>query len=97
MYNNEADLFFIQYNNQLEQQVADGVLQDKSKIRSLSPHTLRHGFAIISAENDSDVYRIMQTLGHEKIETTMIYLENKQSKEKNVGHAWKGNDVLKHI
>ncbi|MFC0299661.1 tyrosine-type recombinase/integrase [Virgibacillus soli] len=96
---NKADIPFVQANNQLKEQDAAGLLdeKDKNKIRSLTPHTLRHGFAIISAENDSDVYRIMQTLGHENLETTMIYLENKQSKKHNVGHAWKNNDVLLYI
>lgn len=96
---NEADIPFVQINNKLKEQQAAGKLdaKDKHKIRSLTPHTLRHGFAIISADNDSDVYRIMQTLGHETLETTMIYLENKQSKHHNVGHAWKNNDVLLHI
>ncbi|WP_068672057.1 tyrosine-type recombinase/integrase [Oceanobacillus sp. Castelsardo] len=96
---NNADVPFVQVNNMLKEQDAAGILKgkDKNKIRSLTPHTLRHGFAIISAENDSDVYRIMQTLGHENLETTMIYLENKQSKTHNVGHAWKNNDVLLHI
>ena len=96
---NQAEVSFVQVNNRLKEQAAAGILneKDRNKIRSLTPHTLRHGFAIISAENDSDVYRIMQTLGHENLETTMIYLENKQSKNHNVGHAWKDNHVLRHI
>lgn len=95
----EADVPFIQINNQLKEQIDAGLLPDKDKkrIRSLSPHTLRHAFAIISAENNSDVFRIMQSLGHEKIETTMIYLENKQSKEQNVGQDWKGNEIMNYI
>lgn len=94
-----ANVPFIQINNQLKEQAKNGVLpeNEKHKIRSITPHTLRHGFAIISAENDSDIYRIMQSLGHEKIETTMIYLESKQSKDKHVGHTWEGNDILNHI
>ncbi|WP_281252968.1 tyrosine-type recombinase/integrase [Oceanobacillus senegalensis] len=63
-------------------------------MRSLTPHTLRHGFAILSVEHKMDVYRIMQTLGHEIIETTPIYLENKQSKETNAAHDWKNNTHL---
>ncbi|MFD1608485.1 tyrosine-type recombinase/integrase [Oceanobacillus luteolus] len=96
---NEAEVPFIQVNNKLKRQAAEGQLSDEGqeKIRSITPHTLRHGFAIISAENNSDVFRIMQTMGHESIETTMIYLENKQSKEQNVGHDWKNNEILNHI
>jgi len=96
---NEAEIPFIQVNNKLKKQAENGELDenDKDKVRSITPHTLRHGFAIISGENNSDVFRIMQTLGHENIETTMIYLENRQTKEQNVGHGWKENEVLKHI
>lgn len=96
---NEADIPFVQKNNQLKEQAAAGTItkHDKKKILSLSPHTLRHGFAIISANNDSDIYRIKQTLGHKKIETTEIYLEQNQSKGKNVGHAWKGHKILGYI
>lgn len=96
---NQAEVPFVMTNNKLKEQYAAGKLDenDKGKIRSLTPHTLRHGFAIISAERDSDVFRIMQTMGHESIETTMIYLENKQSKDQNVGHAWKDSQILEHI
>lgn len=96
---NTAEVPFVQMNNILLEQFNNGTLaeQDKDKIRTLSPHTLRHGFAIISAENDNNVFKLMQTMGHESIDTTMIYLENRQSKEQNVGHSWKGNDLLEHI
>jgi len=96
---NQADVPFIQANNELQKQLTEGTLppEQKDKIRSFTPHTLRHGFAIISAENKTDIFRIMQALGHEKIETTQIYLENKQSKETNAAHDWKNNIILKHI
>lgn len=96
---NEAEVPFVQINNRLKAQAVLGELnsENANKIRSLTPHTLRHGFAIISAENNSDVFRIMQTLGHENIEATMIYLEDKQTKEQNVGHDWRDNVLLKHI
>jgi len=96
---NQADVPFIQTNNELQKQLTEGTLppKQKDKIRSITPHTLRHGFAIVSAENKTDIFRIMQALGHEKIETTQIYLENKQSKETNAAHDWKNNTILKHI
>lgn len=34
-------------------------------------------------------YNIMRSLGHEKIETTMIYLEKVFEKERHVIHSWK--------
>lgn len=55
----------------------------------LTPHVFRHAFAIISKLNDVDIYDIMRSLGHEKIETTMIYLEKVFEKERHAIHAWK--------
>lgn len=54
----------------------------------LTPHVFRHAFAIISKLNGVDVYDIMRSLGHEKIETTMIYLEKVFAKERHAIHAW---------
>src|SRR5690606_24146451 len=69
----------------------------KDKSRSITPHTLRHGFAIISAEEDTDVYRIMQALGHKKMDTTMIYLEKHTKRKNHAAHSWKGSAVIKSI
>ncbi|WP_394237395.1 tyrosine-type recombinase/integrase [Niallia oryzisoli] len=55
----------------------------------VGPHTFRHAFAIISHISKVDVYQIMRSLGHEKIETTMIYLEKLFEKERHAIHAWK--------
>lgn len=63
----------------------------------LSPHALRHAFAIISAENGADVYKIMRSLGHEKIETTMIYLEKHFARKNHAGHSWGDSKILKSI
>lgn len=50
----------------------------------LTPHVFRHAFAITSRLNKVDVYDIMRSLGHEKLETTQIYLEKIFARE---GHA----------
>lgn len=55
----------------------------------ITPHVFRHAFAIISKLNDIDIYDIMRSLGHEKIETTMIYLEKVFEKERHAIHGWK--------
>lgn len=47
----------------------------------LAPHVLRHAFAITSRLNKADVYDIMWSLGHEKLETTHIYLEKVFARE----------------
>jgi integrase/recombinase XerD len=54
----------------------------------IGPHTFRHAFAIISHKSKVDIYQIMRSLGHEKIETTMIYLEKIFEKERHAIHAW---------
>ena len=36
----------------------------------------------------TDIYQIMRSLGHEKIETTMIYLEKIFEKERHAIHGW---------
>jgi site-specific recombinase XerD len=54
----------------------------------VGPHTFRHAFAIISHKSKVDVYEIMRSLGHEKIETTMIYLEKVFEKERHAIHGW---------
>lgn len=55
----------------------------------ITPHVFRHAFAIISKLNGVDLYDIMRSLGHEKIETTMIYLEKVFEKERHAIHQWK--------
>ena len=55
---------------------------------SVGPHTFRHAFAIISHKSGVDIYQIMRSLGHEKIETTMIYLEKIFEKERHAVHGW---------
>lgn len=50
----------------------------------LTPHVFRHAFAITSRLNKADAYDIMRSLGHEKLETTQIYLEKVFARE---GHA----------
>ncbi|WP_192600665.1 tyrosine-type recombinase/integrase [Sporosarcina limicola] len=55
----------------------------------MTPHIFRHAFSIISKINDVDIYAIMRSLGHEKIETTMNYLEKVFEKERHAIHAWK--------
>lgn len=54
----------------------------------VGPHTFRHAFAIISHKSGVDIYQIMRSLGHEKIETTMIYLEKTFEKERHAIHGW---------
>lgn len=59
------------------------------RVNAIGPHTFRHAFAIISHLNGVDIYKIMRSLGHEKIETTMIYLEKVFDKERHAILSWK--------
>jgi len=63
----------------------------------LTPHVFRHAFAIISKINGVDIYDIMRSLGHEKIETTMIYLEKVFEKERHAIHSWKSEGFGEYI
>ena len=54
----------------------------------LTPHVFRHAFAITSRLGGADLFDIMRSLGHEKMETTMIYLEMVFAREKNAVNQW---------
>lgn len=54
----------------------------------LTPHVFRHAFAITSRLGGADLFDIMRSLGHEKMETTMIYLEKVFAREKNAVNQW---------
>ncbi|PHG69741.1 tyrosine-type recombinase/integrase [Bacillus toyonensis] len=52
----------------------------------VTAHTFRHAFAIMAVEQgNADLYHLMQTLGHENMQTTQIYLEKHMKRQNNVG------------
>lgn len=63
----------------------------------ITPHLFRHAFAIISSLEGVDIYTIMRSLGHERIETTQIYLEKIFAKERHAIQQWSGNVIGKYI
>ena len=73
------------YISDIIQKAKIDVLKHTGKI---GPHHFRHYFAIYSAQNGADIFRIQQTLGHESIETTKVYLERYMKKENNVALLW---------
>jgi len=60
---------------------------------NVTTHSFRHAYAIISHLNKVDVYDIMRSLGHEKIDTTMIYLQKIIERSNNAASRW-NDDVL---
>ncbi|WP_240612027.1 tyrosine-type recombinase/integrase [Planococcus halotolerans] len=62
----------------------------------LTPHVFRHAFAITSRLNKADAYDIMRSLGHEKLETTQIYLEKVFAREGHAINQW-AEDALDEI
>jgi integrase/recombinase XerD len=52
--------------------VREGILSEDKK---LSPHTIRHTFAVYALESGISLYKISKLLGHESAETTQYYLK----------------------
>lgn len=63
----------------------------------VTAHSFRHAFAIISHMNKVDIYDIMRSLGHEKIDTTMIYLEKVQARTNNAINSWSSSTLGEHL
>ncbi|KFM95017.1 site-specific integrase [Bacillus clarus] len=61
----------------------------KHRENPVTAHTFRHAFAIMAVEQgNADLYHLMQTLGHEDIQTTKIYLEKHMKRKNNVGTSF---------
>jgi integrase/recombinase XerD len=49
---------------------------------NVTPHVLRHTFAMIGLDNGMNINEVKEALHHEKIETTMIYLREHEEQTK---------------
>lgn len=61
------------------------IVQKEMKI---TPHMFRHSFAIISSQANVELHVISQSLGHENIQTTKIYLEKVMALESHAINSW---------
>ncbi|HFK1716895.1 TPA: tyrosine-type recombinase/integrase [Bacillus cereus] len=95
----ESPLFINQRGNTYNSKTLSNQVTDMIKKTNLeflqyrenpvTAHTFRHAFAIMAVEQgNADLYHLMQTLGHENIQTTKIYLEKHMKRENNVGTSF---------
>ncbi|MDE5055352.1 tyrosine-type recombinase/integrase [Niallia taxi] len=63
----------------------------------ITPHFLRHAYAIISAENGATLESISPSLGHSSYRTTARYLEKRLSRKNSASHTWKNSIIINNI
>lgn len=80
------DALFLNYNgNRLTRQgfwkIVKGYTKKCNIDKKITPHTLRHSFAVHLLQNGADVKMVQEMLGHSDISTTQIYLFATENKE----------------
>ena len=64
--------------------VLKGYAEEAGIHRDITPHTLRHSFAVHMLQNGADVKSVQEMLGHSDISSTQIYLGMNVSKMRDV-------------
>lgn len=64
--------------------VLKGYVEDAGIHRDITPHTLRHSFAVHMLQNGADVKSVQEMLGHSDVSSTQIYLGMNVSKMRDV-------------
>jgi len=61
---------------------------DGRKIRKVTAHTLRHSFAMQMLNSDVDIRKLQTLLGHDELDTTLIYLQQSKEEAKEASRAF---------
>lgn len=64
--------------------VLKGYADEAGIRRDITPHTLRHSFAVHMLQNGADIKSVQEMLGHSDISTTQVYLSMNMSKMRDV-------------
>lgn len=64
--------------------VLKGYAQSAGIERDITPHTLRHSFAVHMLQNGADVKSVQEMMGHSDISTTQVYLNFGHNKMRDV-------------
>lgn len=64
--------------------VLKGYADDAGIQRDITPHTLRHSFAVHMLQNGADIRSVQEMLGHSDLSTTQIYLGMNMNKMREV-------------
>lgn len=64
--------------------VLKGYAQSAGIERDITPHTLRHSFAVHMLQNGADIKIVQEILGHSDISTTQVYLNMNVNKMRDV-------------
>lgn len=61
-----------------------GYADEAGIMRDITPHTLRHSFAVHMLQNGADIRSVQEMLGHSDISTTQVYLSMNINKMRDV-------------
>lgn len=70
------------------EQIVNQISERANLVRQLYPHLIRHTTATMSLERGMDVTELQKMLGHEKLDTTMIYAKVSQESLKYSHHRY---------
>jgi len=75
---NDEPVFVTTFDNRMDRnQLGQLVVRiaKRAGIKHVHPHMLRHSYAIEFLRNGGNIFELKELMGHEKLETTMIYLK----------------------